>query len=97
MSQIKSTTNEFSSLLILDEDKYVEHIYNRYNRVYVEGLIAALNILKLSKNIDTAKQNLINSIHIRMFKASDNIADINGVLNGTLKRGNPRRKSRIGL
>jgi len=86
-----------NGLLILNEEEFLKHIHNRYNRIYVEGLVSALKLIKDAPTKQKAEEILSNKICVRAHAVSDNIAEINSILGKVLKRGNPRRKSTVGL
>lgn len=101
-----SSTNDYNQedlipeqnlLLILDEQEFLDHIYNRYNRIFIEALIKATEIIKAAIDRDSAMDTLRHIIGSRIIKVSDNSAEIKDMYDRIFKRGNPRRKSTRGL
>ena len=83
--------------IIFNDAEFLEHIYNRYSRIRVETLIEVIELLKNANTLEGALNILAARISQEILKVTTNFEDIQTMQSRVHKRGNPRRKSIIGL
>jgi len=92
----QSHPDEENITFIWNDKEFLNHLYNRYNRIRVDTLIDVLSLLKTANTLEGATNIIRARVGQDVFDVCDNQEDITELQSKIFKRGNPRR-SKIGL